>query len=201
MAARDYSTELLIKETAKKMFLTEGKMMATTQEIADAAGVNRSLLHYYFRSRDVLFNLVFREALDKLRIRLQIVLLSPLELREKVEKLIDAFFEELTESPYLETFIVLQLNEDASRFHELFKNLPGGENKTEVFFKQIEDEMNRGRLAKGRPIHFFMNLFALMAYPFLAKPMYQKMFNLNDEDYVAFLQERKEVILSLLFIK
>ncbi len=55
MAAKDTgsSTENLIKETAMRVFFKEGRFTATTQEIADAAGVNRTLLHYYFRSRDI----------------------------------------------------------------------------------------------------------------------------------------------------
>jgi TetR/AcrR family transcriptional regulator len=59
---KDAATEELIKETAKKIFFKEGKFNATTQEIADAAGVNRTLINYYFRSRNTLFDLVFKEA-------------------------------------------------------------------------------------------------------------------------------------------
>ena len=36
------------------------------QEIADEAGINKALLHYYFRSKDKLFEGVFREAFFKL---------------------------------------------------------------------------------------------------------------------------------------
>ena len=52
---KDEATEELIKNTAKRLFFGEGKFNATTQEIADAAGVNRTLLNYYFRSRDRFF--------------------------------------------------------------------------------------------------------------------------------------------------
>ena len=59
---RKDDTKILIKKMAKKLFFGEGKFNATTQEITDAAGVNRTLINYYFRSRDNLFNLVFEEA-------------------------------------------------------------------------------------------------------------------------------------------
>ena len=59
---KDDATEELIKNTAKRLFFGEGKFNATTQEIADAAGVNRTLINYYFRSRDKLFDLVFSDA-------------------------------------------------------------------------------------------------------------------------------------------
>src|SRR3954468_2098724 len=105
MPVKDCTTEQLIKETAKRIFLKEGKMLATTQDIADAAGVNRTLLHYYFRSREVLFNLVFKEAVTKLRERIHEVLALALPLKQKIENLVNVFYEELTASPYLETFI------------------------------------------------------------------------------------------------
>ena len=61
MSTKDSATEDLIKETAKRIFFAEGRFNATTQEIADAAGVNRTLVHYYFRSRDLLFEKVWME--------------------------------------------------------------------------------------------------------------------------------------------
>ncbi len=55
-------TQELIKETAKNLFFVKGKFDATTQEIADEAGVNRTLINYYFRSRDKLIQIIFDEA-------------------------------------------------------------------------------------------------------------------------------------------
>lgn len=94
VAMKDATTEQHIRETAKRLFLTEGRLMATTQDIADAAGVNRTLLPYYFRSRDALFELVFREALTRLRQRLHGVIGSDLLFRRKIEELVEVFHEE-----------------------------------------------------------------------------------------------------------
>jgi TetR/AcrR family transcriptional regulator len=199
MGVKDSKTEQLIKDTAKRLFLTEGRMLATTQDIADAAGVNRTLLHYYFRSRDVLFDLVFKEALRELRDRIQSVMLSTAPFREKIENLINVFFEELIKSPYLETFIVLQMNQDPGKYEELFRTLPGGEQKMKIFFKEIQAEMDKGTIPEMKPIHFFMNFFSLMAYPFVARPIYEKMFDLNDAAFKKLVRERKKVILLSLF--
>jgi TetR/AcrR family transcriptional regulator len=201
MPVRDCKTEQLIKDTAKRVFLTEGKMLATTQEIADAAGVNRTLLHYYFRSRDALFDMVFKEALTKLRERLHEVLGSELLFKQKVENLVSVFYEELTESPYLETFIALQLNQEPEKYEELFIGLPGGKERMKKFFKEIQQEMEKGNIAEMKPINFFINLFGLMAYPFVARPIYLKMFELTDSGYNKLLIERKKSIVSMLFDK
>ncbi|MCW3081936.1 TetR/AcrR family transcriptional regulator [Segetibacter sp.] len=199
MSVKDGKTEQLIKETAKRIFLTEGKMLATTQDIADAAGVNRTLLHYYFRSRDVLFNMVFKEALTKLRTRVHEVLGSEMPFKQKVENLVNVFYEELTESPYLETFIALHLNQEPEKYEELFIALPGGRERMKNFLKEIQREMDKGTIAENKPVNFFINLFALMAYPFVARPIYLKMFDLTNAGYNKLLTERKSSILSTLF--
>src|SRR3954464_11940030 len=129
MRVKECKTEELIKDTAKRIFLTEGKMLATTQDIADAAGVNRTLLHYYFRSRDVLFNLVFKEALTKLRERIHEVLGAELPFKQKIENLVSVFYEELIALPYLETFIALHLNQHPEKYEEFFIVLPGGKER------------------------------------------------------------------------
>lgn len=201
MSVKDSKTEQHLKDTARRIFLQEGKMMATTQDIADAAGVNRTLLHYYFRSRDALFNMVFQEALTRLRERLHEVLGSALPFRNKIENLIHVFYEELTELPYLETFIALQLNQEPEKYEQFFITLPGGKERIKNFLKEIETEMEKGTIPQMKPINYFINLFALMAYPYVARPIYKSMFGLSDGAYNKLLPERKAIILSMLFNK
>ncbi len=201
MPVKDCKTEQLIKDTAKRIFLSEGKMLATTQDIADAAGVNRTLLHYYFRSRELLFDMVFKEALTNLRERLHQVLGSELPFKQKIENLVSVFYEELTEAPYLETFIALYLNQDPEKYEELFTSLPGGKERMKNFLKEIQREMEKGTITEMKPINFFINLFSLMAYPFVARPIYLKMFDLTDNGYNKLLVERKKGIVSMIFNK
>jgi AcrR family transcriptional regulator len=63
MPVVDAHTEELIKETAMRIFFVEGRLHATTQVIAKEAGVNRGLIYYYFKGRDELFEVVFKEAI------------------------------------------------------------------------------------------------------------------------------------------
>jgi len=200
MSLKDSKTEQLIRETAERMFLKEGKMLATTQDIADAAGVNRTLLHYYFRSKDVLFDLVFKEALTKLRTRIHDIIGLELPFRVKVENLVNVFYEELTASPYLETFLALQLNQEPDKHLEFFTKIPGGKDQWKYFLKEVQNEIENGNIHPMKPINFFINLFALMAYPFVARPIYKNMFELSDTGYYKLLCERKKIIMSMLFI-
>ncbi len=199
MSVKDGNTEQHIKDTARRIFLKEGKLMATTQEIADAAGVNRTLLHYYFRSRDVLFDSVFQEALTNLRERLHEVMGAALDFRKKIEGLVDVFYEELTELPYLETFVAVQLNQDPEKYKEMFVHIPGGKERIRNFLKEIQHEMEKGTIPEMKPINYFINLFALMAHPYVARPVFINMFDLTSTAYNKLLPERKSMIMSLLF--
>src|SRR5690606_217884 len=100
----DIDTEELIKETAKRVFFGEGRFKATTQEIADAAGVNRTLINYYFRSRNNLFEIVFQDAQTKENAIAEQIIFSDLPFHQKIEKYLDLFFEQAKKYPYLEIY-------------------------------------------------------------------------------------------------
>lgn len=107
---KDDATEELIKNTAKRLFFGEGKFNATTQEIADAAGVNRTLINYYFRSRDKLFELVFTDAQEREQERTESIMFSELPFKAKIAEFIDDSFEMAKEYPYMEMYLVTQFN-------------------------------------------------------------------------------------------
>ena len=58
----EVDTEARILEAAHRVFVRRGVAAARTQEIADEAGVNKALLHYYYRSKEKLANAVFLQA-------------------------------------------------------------------------------------------------------------------------------------------
>src|SRR5690349_8657956 len=62
-AVKDHNTEKKILEAARKVFLAQGMAGARMQDIADKAGINKAMLHYYFRSKDKLFEMIFKEAM------------------------------------------------------------------------------------------------------------------------------------------
>ena len=105
-------TEQLIKDTAKKVFFKDGKLHATTQDIADAAGINRASIHYYYRSRKLLFDKVFAEATEEMHVKMAGVISQNLPFRQLIEGVIDAFLKKSVEHPYLELFLITEMNTD-----------------------------------------------------------------------------------------
>src|SRR6187200_2861956 len=106
MATEDVQTEELIKNKAKTLFFQKGLLNATTQEIADEAGINRALIHYYFRSRDQMLDMLLDETIREKKQRMLIILSSNLPFREKIALYIDVVVDYSLTYPYLENFII-----------------------------------------------------------------------------------------------
>ncbi len=187
-------TQELIKETAKTLFFREGKFNATAQEIADAAGVNRTLINYYFRSRDKLFNSIFEDAIKKEEEQRELVLMSTLPFKEKIEKYIDDSIRMGQEYPYLETYIVSRINDGC-----FYKEEDDWQRFMDLFHKEFREEVKKGNMKDVEPIQFLLNLASLVSFPLAVRPLFQTTMKINDEDYDKIISERKEVILNLLF--
>jgi AcrR family transcriptional regulator len=89
MEIKRTETEVLILDAARKVFLENGFDGATMQQIASEAGINKALLHYYFRGKDRLFEAVFIEAFAKMVPNLLKIFTSEIEFKEKIRGLVD----------------------------------------------------------------------------------------------------------------
>jgi len=190
----DQDTEKLIKDTAKRLFFGEGKFNATTQEIADAAGVNRTLINYYFRSRDKLFQIVFDDAqLNEQQLTEQIVF-SDLPFKEKISRHLDVFLEQAKQYPYLEIYMVTQMNQGC-----IWKDQEKMSLLLDKFYLEIGLEMERGTIDRMRPEQFVLNFISLLSFPTSMRPLLQETMGISSELYDTLLEERKEIILRTLF--
>lgn len=192
---KDATYELII-ETAKSLFFKEGKFNATTQEIADAAGVNRTLINYYFRSRDTLFDLVFIDAKKEEDKKKEMIVFSDLPLREKMEEFMDHFFEMSQKYPYMEMYIVNHMNK-----HDLCE-LNDSKQTSRIlnkFYVELEREMTIGTIHKMEPVQFVLNFISMLSFPVSMRPLIQQGMELSDKEYERILSDRKEVILKTIF--
>ncbi|MGV8877543.1 MAG: TetR/AcrR family transcriptional regulator [Sphingobacteriaceae bacterium] len=182
-----------IKATAKEIFFFKGNLHATTQEIADAAAVNRSLINYYFRSRDHLFEIVYNEAVETMSSQLDSVIYAKVPFMEKLKLLMDVYMKEILKYPYKESFLITEICCKNVLLKEKRKS-----NALIAFVKEVAQEMEKGTIKKADPVHFIINLFSLMAYPVIMAPLYRKLFDLDKENYQALLNERKALVFKLL---
>lgn len=196
ISKKEDATYELIINTAKQLFFKEGKFNATTQEIADAAGVNRTLINYYFRSRNTLFELILKEAKEEEIKKQEIIVLSDLPVREKLELFMDHFFEMAKEYPYMEIYIVTQMNQTGMLS---FKDNDHIKRMLDKFYVALQVEMASGNIEKMEPIQFILNFISMLSFPVCMRPLIQESMELSNEEYEKILSDRKQVILKSIF--
>jgi TetR/AcrR family transcriptional regulator len=191
------STEERIYEAARKVFLLKGMEGARMQEIADEAGMNKALLHYYFRSKDNIFKAVFRDIFTKFFDKVKVTLFSDAPAREKLDFFIDNYIDMIQANPYVPQFIINEINRDP----EVLKSLmfeTGIEPRTilELFINKKETE---GVRKKNDPRHFVVSILGMLVFPFAARPLLQMVyFNDDAKEYDRFLKERKEIVKDMI---
>lgn len=197
MAEELAQTEQLIKETARNLFFKKGLLGATTQEIADEAGVNRALIHYYFRSRDQLLETVLDEAISETREKIHAIFDSKDSFKEKISRYLDVFIDRDIEYPYIQNFIITEITRNPEKMKEQSTR------KRNFMIKKIIPELNKeiekGNIPPIEPEHFIVNLMSMCSYPLIAKPFLQNIFSFDDKAYKSFIRERKRVIYKMLF--
>ena len=190
-------TEELIKDTAKRMFFAEGRFHATTQEIADEAKVNRTLINYYFRSRNNLISIIYEEATRVSNEKSRSIFDRNRDIREMIGEFIEDSIATSIQYPYLETYIVTEMNKNNLVCSKLMKD--DLDELVVVFYERLEEEMEKGTIEKMEPIQFLLNMISLINFPLTVRPLIQQNLDINDKDYKRILSERKEIILNTLF--
>lgn len=191
--AKKDQTQELIKETAKNLFFVKGKFDATTQEIADEAGVNRTLINYYFRSRDNLIQIIFDEAQRVEQEKSKIIQNADLPFKVKISKFIEGSLSTSLQYPYLETYIVSQINKGNCHQREIEEDV------LDTLYKDIEKEMELGNIEKMAPVQFILNMVSLLVFPSAVRPLFMENLMISDEEYDKIISERKEIIINMLF--
>ena len=190
---KDKTTEARILDAAKKIFVAKGMSGARMQDIADEAGINKALLHYYFRNKEKLFEVIFMEAANKLFPRINRIFSSDQPLFEKIENFCEEYITVVMENPYLPLFVLNEINQHPEHFLE---KIWTGKSKPDPqkFLDQIEREIKKGRIKRVSPLHLLMNLISMTIFPFVSKPMFQRNLGLDDLQFRSVMEQRKKEI-------
>ncbi len=186
---QDATTEERILIAAKKVFIAKGMAGARMQDIADEAGINKALLHYYFRSKEKLFETIFIEMSLRFLPLVNSIFESDMSLFEKIETFCREYISKITENPFIPLFVLNEMNKQPETF---VKKMWGGK-KPQVgkLVQQIELEAKRGKIRKVNPAHLLMNMISMCIFPFVGKPLCQMVMGLNETQFRLLMEERK----------
>lgn len=192
-------TELLIISKTKELVYNEGKIKPTSQEIADFCGVQRTLVNYYFRSKENLTRIVQEEITSELHEGLnEIYGAQNVTFEQKVDALIDFMFNFKRKYSYFEVY---SINISTKLFDEEVYIKPEPTKMLCDFMQEINQEMEKGTILKSDPINFLINIFSLVSYTLVMKGIYQDVFGVTAEEFDQLLINRKNIIKNLIFNK
>ncbi len=193
---KDENTEEQILSAAKNVFQTKGMDGARMQEIADKAGINKAMLHYYYRSKQLLFEAVFKNAFSLLAPQLNAILNDDSSIEDKIKNFTSNYISFIIKHPYLPNFIIQELNRNQDfilkiKDNKAFPNL-------KKFKKQVEEEVNKGIIKPISAEQLFINILALNIFPFVAKPLVMAFANVNDKAYKQLMEDRKTEVANFI---
>jgi len=185
-------TEQKIVASAEKLFYQKGKAGASMQDIADDAGINRTLLNYYFRSKDQLFEAVFRSALSRFVPSLATMLQSDMSFQEYVPRMITTVIDAMLENPQIPSFVLQELSSNPDRMPQILREM-GIDPDHAVRKLEMETERLPGGVEGARQT--LINLLSLCIFPFAARPIITEILYGGDaKAYIRAMRERKELL-------
>ena len=187
-----------ILAAARQEFLRVGFNGARMQHIANEAGINKALLHYYYQSKENLFELVMGDALSAFIQKVQSVFAGQGSVLEKIEWYLEAHLQLLLEQPDLPLFVISESHRDPDGFFNRFFDSNKGLSPFGSFMNQIKQEMREGKIRTMDPIHLWMHVMSMTVFPFAAKPMLQRLTGVDAPEYRTILMERKNHILGFI---
>jgi AcrR family transcriptional regulator len=190
--SKEQDTERIILEAAAKVFMQKGKLGASMQDIADEAGINRTLLHYYFRNKDRLFDKVFDKLFAQAFPAMLGIITSKRPFLERIEMFIEAYSGLLRDNPYLPVFIFQELSLNPERLVSKIREMGF---IPEEILNGLTIELKNAGMPGMDPRHFFASMMGMVLFPYIGRPIFQVIAFQNDADaYESFLSERTEQI-------
>ncbi len=186
------TTEEKIFEAAFKVFQLKGFKGARMQEIADEAGINKAMLHYCFKNKELLFEAVFMNAFGKLAPQINEIFKSQDSIFEKIKKFTDSYISFVMDYPFLPQFIIQEMNNNPEFVTKFLKK----ENRPDPtkLIHQIENEIKLGILKPINPKQLLIDIFSMTVFPFAAQALLKVMIQVSNEEFMQLMEERKKYI-------
>jgi TetR/AcrR family transcriptional regulator len=191
MVTQEKQTEEKIFEAAKEVFEEKGMAGARMQEISERAGINKALLHYYFRTKEHLFNAVFELLAKKMFARFAHIFEDDYPL----EDILRIFYREqisfLQKNPKLPAFIINEINQNPQRIKNLLANIDF-QSLTNTILEKHKHELPRYNIDEKNLPQIITSIVSLSVFPFAARGILNIVFEKAGYDFDQYIEDRKE---------
>lgn len=201
---KDINTEQVILAAAEKVFIEKGFAATKTTEIAKEAGVTHAMLHYYFRTKENLFNIVFTNKVRLLAESFFSVVEKGKSFTDIVRLGVEQHFDFIKNNSKLGVFIINEINSN-ERSSKIWNDiaLPVFSKVVPAIEKLMDEEAEKGTIRWMDALLFVQTVVSLNIFPAMAQPLLRNIRHMSDEELAAFIEARKKenVRLALLALQ
>jgi AcrR family transcriptional regulator len=190
MAENERLTEEIIFEAATDVFLDKGMDGARMQDIANRAGINKALLHYYYRTKDKLFSAVFEMIARKIFRKFSPVLDHNLTLEEKIRFFFREHITFIQQNPRLPGFLLNEVNRNPERIKKLLSSVDFDTLWLKIYEQHKKEFLNYNITKESLP-QLMISMAAISVFPFAAKGILEGILDKLNLDFNQYMEERK----------
>jgi TetR/AcrR family transcriptional regulator len=191
MTEADKQTEEKIFDAATDVFIEKGMDGARMQDIANHAGINKALLHYYYRTKDHLFNAVFEKIAGTMFAKFAPVFDTNLTLEEKIRFFFREHIAFMQKNSRLPGFLLNEFHRNPERIRKLIQNIDIIKLWTTLEAQHME-ELKKYNITKENIPQFMTTIAGMSVFPFVAKPVIAGIMEKMGYHFDQYIEERKE---------
>jgi len=193
-------TEREIFDAALQVFARKGKDGARMQTIADAADINKAMLHYYFRSKDQLYEEVFAFSMRRFMAAFGESLRAAPSFKETLGAFIDGYVDFVRENRAVMQLMVSEnLTGGSTLGRHLRRQQEAEQTPPRVLVERIEAAVEAGEIRPVDPDHTVLSVISTCIFFFVAEPTVRIMYSEADADWAAFIDARKKHLFDLIY--
>lgn len=184
MAEETLDTAAKILRAAEEEFMEKGYGNAKMMAIAVRAGVSHSMLHYYYRSKEKLFQMVFDEKAQLIVGILEGIHSKEFDLKEVIAQFVRNQFNLLMDNDRFVWFIINELIHNEENMTKVIDIVKSKLSDYLLWFNDVlTKEIESGRIRSISCRSLIMNIISLNASSFLCIPVLKKLepeMNINE---------------------
>lgn len=193
------TTEELILNAADKIFTQKGFSAARMDDIANEAGINRALLHYYFRSKEKMFAMIFEKHFVDFFSGVARILSSDTGIFDKIKDIVGHELDILGQHPDIPIFVLGELSRNPER---IINRLTDAKITPKIILAKLDEQLTEGYkagiLKNVKGISLIINIMGLCVYPFAARSVVQVFMGIGREEFLNYAGSRKDEIINFI---
>ena len=194
-----HDMEQSILEAAEQLFLDKGFVRTSTTEIARAVGCNQTLIHYYFRTKDNLFNRIFENKLEKIIPQLLELSQQKVPFLERIQQIIEIHFSILQQNPKLPKMLMNEIGTDPKRTEWLRNLLLEKANPYRLQFEEeLEQAIQKGEIRPIKPITLLLDILSMNVFIFISYPVLCNITGMDPGNFEQITEARKKEAVTLI---